>query len=310
MIVSACIVVAVIGVSVGAFLFGSMLIDIILPVVGAGLPATVAMAGILLSTDRRRRELNEVVAVNKARAREAREIQFAMLPSPEALARLPDNVDIAPFLAPAQDVGGDFYDAFMLDERRLCFSVGDVAGKSISAALFMAVTKALSKSVILRGGTDLKQIASELGREVERENPDEMFVTMLIGLLDLETGEVQLCNAGHENPIVMRSRGDIELFDMQGGPPFCVLEGFDYPVETLKLDPGDTLVLVTDGITEAWSPEGELFGRERLIKTLSGLMDSAQAETLVRKLVDTVRGFEGDREPVDDLTVLVIRYQS
>lgn len=308
-VVSAGVALAVIAVSAYAFLQGRMLIDVVLPLLGAGLPATVAMAGILLSTDRRRRELNSILAANQVRAEEARHIQFAMLPSPESLALMPQGVEIAPFLAPAQDVGGDFYDAFMLDGSRVCFSIGDVAGKSISAALFMAVAKALSKSVVLRGETDLKSIANEVSREVARENPDEMFVTMLLGILDLDTGTAQLCNAGHENPVIVRAGGEVELVAMEGGPPFCVMDEFDYPVETVTLGPGDVLFLVTDGVTEAWSAQGELFGRDRLVRCLADIGDdTGNLETMVRRLVDTVREFEGAREPEDDLTVMALRF--
>lgn len=308
-VISVVLAGAIVMLSILAFTQANWLIDIVLPAVGAGLPATVTMAGILLSTDHRRRELRDIVRVDRARAEEARQIQFAMLPAQEDLARLPAAVDVAPFLAPAQDVGGDFYDASMLDEQRLYFAIGDVAGKSISAALFMAVAKALSKSVVLRPHLDFQSMVNEISREVSRENPDEMFVTVLLGIMDLETGRTDLCNAGHENPIIIRNSGKVEAFAMDGGPPFCVLDGFEYPIETLTLAPGDTLVMVTDGVTEAWSPEEELFGRERLLSTLAGFKHQGSSETLVRRLVDAVRAHEGDREPVDDLTVMALAYR-
>ena len=298
----------VIALSVAGFAFARLLPDILIPAVGAGIPATVAMAGLLLATERRRQVLREERNLRRDRAREAGHIQSSMLPTAESLAALPASVDVSPFLKPAQEVGGDFYDVFLLDDNRLFFSIGDVAGKSISAALFMAVAKALSKSVVLRSQEPFGSVVQEISREIARENPDEGFVTALLGILDLRSGEVTLCNAGHDNPIVLHNDGTTEAFDMEGGPPFCVLEDYDYPVETLTLAPGELLVLITDGVTEAWSPGRELFGRERLMEFLSAQEAGAGTSSLVQSLVDEVGMFEAGQEPVDDLTVMAIRY--
>ena len=299
----------VIAVCVLAFDQGRMVLDVTLPLMGAGIPATIVMSGILLSTERRRRELRSIVLVEEARAEEAQKIQFAMLPTAESLKVLPDGVDVWPVLEPAQSVGGDFYDAFMLDDSRLYFTVGDVTGKGVSAALFMSVVKALSKSLILRDGGELDRAVVDISREISRDNPDEMFATAVLGVMDVKTGEVAMCNAGHENPFILRSDGTSQLWDMDGGPPFCVMDDFPYPVERMRLEAGEALVIITDGVSEAWSPDDELFGRERVLDAFAKLPSSARSEEIVDRLSKAVRAFEDKRQPVDDLTIMAIGYR-
>ncbi len=308
-IVSLVAAIFVVSFSVGAFAFSSLVLDATLPLMGAGIPATIVMAGILLSTERRRRELRSIVQVEEARAEEAQKIQFAMLPTADSLRALPAGVDVWPVLEPAQSVGGDFYDAFMLDDTRLYFTVGDVTGKGVSAALFMSVVKALSKSLILRDGGALDRAVVDISREVSRDNPDEMFATALLGVMDVTSGHVAMCNAGHENPIIVRKDGTAELWSMDGGPPFCVMDDFPYPVETMRLEPGEALVIITDGVSEAWSPKDELFGRERVLDVFAKLPSSAPSEEIVNRLTKAVRVFENKREPVDDLTIMAIGYR-
>ncbi len=303
---TACIVLASCGL---AFVYGRLVLDATLPLMGAGIPATLNMAGILLSTERRRRELRVIVAAEETRAEEASKIQLAMLPTAGSLRALPSPVDVWPVLEPAQSVGGDFYDAFMLDERRLYFTVGDVTGKGVSAALFMSVVKALSKSLMLRDSGEFETVIADISREVSRDNPEEMFATALLGIMDVETGRIIMCNAGHENPIVLRRDGTAELWEMEGGPPFCVLDGYPYPAEELVLGAGDALIIVTDGVSEAWSQDGELFGRERMTEALDGLSSQVNSQQLAQAIVNTVRSYEAGREPVDDLTVLAIGYR-
>lgn len=308
-VVSLVAAIFVVSFSVGAFAFSSLVVDATLPLIGAGIPATIVMSGIMLATDRRRRELRGIVLTEEARAEEARKIQFAMLPTAQSLRRLPQSIDVWPVLEPAQWVGGDFYDAFMLDGKRLYFTLGDVTGKGVSAALFMSVVKALSKSLILRDDGELDRAIVDISREVARDNPEEMFATAVLGVINVETGHVAMCNAGHENPVVIRKDGSADLWQMDGGPPFCVLDEFEYPVETMTLQPGEALVVVTDGVSEAWSTDDELFGRERMLDAFTGVSASESSEEIVSRIVTAVRCFEQGRQPVDDLTVMAIRYR-
>ena len=242
----------------------------------------------------------------------ARRIQMGMVPNAASLTALDPRAEIGAVLRPAKSVGGDFYDALMLGPDRLLFVVGDVTGKGVPAALYMALSKALSKSVLSRSvadaqASDLGIAVSALNRELMAEADDEMGVTMLIGVLDCTTGEVAFVNAGHENPLVVRADGTVETLPLRGGPPFCVVD-FPYPEERAQLAPADTLVLITDGATEAQDASQALLGLEGVIAALRGEGEMPAIERAT-DLADRIRGFEGDTEPSDDLTILVIRYR-
>lgn len=241
----------------------------------------------------------------------ARRIQMGMVPGPERLAGLDPRAEIGAVLRPAKSVGGDFYDALMLGPDRLLFVVGDVTGKGVPAALYMALSKALSKSVLSRSvgdaaGGDLGEAMAALNRDLMAEADDEMGVTMLVGVLDCATGEVAFVNAGHENPLVVRADGTVETLPLRGGPPFCVVD-FPYLEERATLRPADTLVLITDGATEAQDASQALLGLEGVIAALRGEGEMPAIERAT-DLADRIRGFEGDTEPSDDLTILVIRF--
>jgi serine phosphatase RsbU (regulator of sigma subunit)/CHASE2 domain-containing sensor protein len=242
----------------------------------------------------------------------ARRIQQGMVPNAASLTALDPRVEIGAVLRPAKSVGGDFYDALMLGCDRLLFVVGDVTGKGVPAALYMALSKALSKSVLSRSagdtaGGDLGQAVAALNRDLMAEADDEMGVTMLVGVLDCASGEVAFVSAGHENPLVVRTDGAVETLALRGGPPFCVVD-FPYPEERARLAPGDTLVLITDGATEAQDASQALLGLEGVIAALRGEGEMPAAER-AGDLADRIRGFEGDTEPSDDLTILVIQYR-
>lgn len=301
----------VVVVSLGAFVGGRVLFDLVTPFLGGGGTALGCLGALLVETDRHRRDLRETLAL--ARVREAKidgelaaakDIQLGMLPDTTTLTSLPRHVALRAFLEPARSIGGDLYDAFMLDDRRLYFMVGDVTGKGVPASLFMALAKALSKSVVLREGNDLEAAVMAANAEISRENTAEFFVTALFGVLDTSTGVVELCNAGHDNPLILRVDGTIEVFEMDGGPPLCVFEEFPYPVESITLAPGETLVIITDGVTEAKAPDEDLFGRERLLTVLG----AGRPEAVIDNLVAAVRGFEAGAEPTDDLTVMTIGF--
>jgi adenylate cyclase len=298
--------------SFGAFAGGGFLVDLVTPLVGGGGTALGCLTALLVETDRHRRDLRASLEEERVRAAKtagelaaAKDIQLGMLPSAESLSKLPGQVRLRAFLEPARGIGGDLFDAFMLDERRLYFMVGDVTGKGVPASLFMALAKALSKSVLLREGAELEQAVMLANEEISRQNTAEFFVTALLGVLDIETGRVELCNAGHENPLVVGSDGSIEVFEMDGGPPLCAFEDFPYPIEPITLAPGQTLVIITDGVTEAQSPDGGLFGRDNLIEVLT----REPSGEIIDDLVSTVRRFEAGAEATDDLTIMTIGYK-
>jgi adenylate cyclase len=237
----------------------------------------------------------------------ARAIQINSLPSAEKLFAAERRFAVAALLEPAREVGGDLYDFFMLDAHHLFFVIGDVSGKGVPASLFMAVTKALAKSAARRGEPQLAEIIATANREIGAENPESFFVTAIAGIFDADNGRLILCNAGHDAPLCRRADGRIEPLAAASGPPLCVLDGFPYASEEHSLAPGDTLLLFTDGLTEANDDAGELFGSARITAALDALPAGCDAEAVVAAMREGLRSFVGAAEPSDDLTLLVLQ---
>ncbi|HEV8406349.1 MAG TPA: PP2C family protein-serine/threonine phosphatase, partial [Sphingomicrobium sp.] len=185
------------------------------------------------------------------------------------------------------------------------FLVGDVTGKGVPAALFMAMSKALTSFVLNRENADLGTAVASVNEELLRGGSEALSVTMIIGIIDLETGKVLIVCAGHEDPITLSSDGVVQSHRLEGGPPLGLVD-YPYPVEELTLSPGDVLLLVTDGITEAQDGSSALYGRTRLLEEAARLPRSASA--LCEGLRDSVRAFEGGIESTDDLTIMVLCY--
>ena len=238
----------------------------------------------------------------------ARSIQLGMVPGPDRLSKLDERVEISGQLDPARSVGGDFYDASKIEDDQLLLVIGDVTGKGIPAALYMALSKGLAKSVLTRKGGGLAEAVTALNHELLRDADESMGVTMLIVILDCTSGELAMVNAGHENPIIRKANGEAHSVAMKGGPPFCVCD-FPYQEESTRLEPGDTLVLITDGVTEAENARGEFFGVSGAIAALTKTAGET-AEKTATNLSVRVRMFEGETEPSDDLTVLVARLKT
>lgn len=237
----------------------------------------------------------------------ARQLQMTMVPSPARLANLGTRTEIGAVLEPAKSVGGDFYDAMELENNRLAFLVGDVSGKGLRAALFMALSKSVSKNNLLRSSGDLAHAIRAVNDELMAEEDQEMDLTMLVGVIDCATGEVQLVNAGHENPMIVHEDGCVEVFGMVGGLRLRTIEGFPYAVESLQLRAGDTLVIITDGATDASSADEERYGLDRVIEALKE-GGHTSASDRARNLAEKVRMFERGTDPADDLTILALRY--
>lgn len=299
------------GASYAAFLQG-FLIDPV-AVVAPGAVSAAVMIGLLFVEGRRvqarlRAALDdERLSAAKAAGElaAASEIQTGMLLPREALRQVSDAVEIDAILQPARSVGGDLYDAFKVDADRLCFLVGDVTGKGVPASLFMALSKALSRSLLMRPQIALDAAIDGINEELSRDNGQMMAVSLLVGVLDLRDGTLELCSAGHENPLVIGADGAARELALEGGPALCVVEGFPYPVERFRLEPGETLVAFTDGVTEAQDPGGDLFGRARTLAVLRG--PQAPLADLIDRIVAAVRVFEAGAEASDDLTVLAVR---
>ncbi len=238
----------------------------------------------------------------------ARRIQIGILPRSDAAFAGERRFEISASMEPAREVGGDLYDFFMLDRDRLFFIVGDVSGKGLPASIFMAVSKALCKSVALRRGERIGNLLRDTGEEIGRENPESLFVTVFAGVLDAGTGSVEYCGAGHEPPFAISNDGVVSRFGPSNGPPLCVLEGFPYEGSVHRMEPGGALCLVSDGVTEAMNSAGELYGAARLRACIERARTAGSARELVEIIRNDVAAFVAGAEPADDITLLVLRW--
>ncbi len=313
----AALVVCLLAFGFALYYWLQMLLDVALPVAACNLLFGVMLTGTLTEADRQRRALRQALASEReAAARAAGEmlaaqrIQTGMLPPPSASFYHDARFSLQALIEPAKSVGGDVYDFFKLDNDRIFFMVGDVAGKGLPASIFMAVSKALYKSAALRTqpGTDIGEVMRTANIEIARDNPETLFVTVFAGILDLNSGELNWCNAGHDAPICVRpDQGNPTRLEGDSGPPLCVIEGYAYRPERHRLTPGEALCLFTDGVTEAMNAGNELYGRERLNRVLEASA-GASTDQLVDAIRNDVRAFVLDTEPSDDLTILVLRW--
>ena len=301
----------------GAFATRRWLIDAASPSLGLLVLYGVLLVLTLNEVTRQRRVLQRQVQAQRLRSarlegelQAAQRVQAATLPSAGDFAA-DRRIELHAALEPAREVGGDLYDFFMLDARRLFVLIGDVAGKGLSASIFMAVSKALYKSAMLRmPDAEIGAIMAEANAEISRDNPQLLFVTVFAAILDLDRGIMSYCNAGHDNPWRLHPSypGLVRITDGDG-PPLGALAGFAYRGAQCQLLPGELLCLTTDGVTDAQSRQGERFGQERVAALLLELQQrSAGAREAVETLRARVEAFAGKGEPADDLTVLALRW--
>ncbi|MEE9576592.1 MAG: PAS domain-containing protein [Gemmatimonadota bacterium] len=235
-----------------------------------------------------------------------REIQMGMLPlifPPYPRRR---EFEVFALLEPAREVGGDFYDFFLLDDDHFCMCVGDVSGKGVPAALFMAVTKTLIKS---RASNDYSpaSILTHVNSEISRSNDASMFVTIFLGILNLNSGELLYSNAGHNPPYIRRAHGELIRLDARHGPVIGAVEDMVYGQDEVILTGGDLFFAYTDGVTEAMNEEQRLYDESRLVELLSSC-DSNDAEAVVRDTLEGIRSFQGGATQADDITILATTY--
>ncbi|MBQ6560222.1 MAG: SpoIIE family protein phosphatase [Erysipelotrichaceae bacterium] len=237
----------------------------------------------------------------------ARRLQGSMLP--HEFPPFPDRheFDLYAVMDPAREVGGDFYDFFLIDEDHLCLVMADVSGKGIPASLFMMVSKVILKSYAT-AGQSVSQILTKANNTLCSNNRLDMFVTIWIGILEISTGKLIAANAGHEYPAIMRLGEKYELFKDKHGLVVGSMENMKYQEYELQLQPGDKLFVYTDGLPEATDPQMQMFGTERMIDALNSDLNADPEQTmhLVRKAVDV---FTKGAEQFDDLTMLCLEYK-
>jgi serine phosphatase RsbU (regulator of sigma subunit) len=300
-----------------AFRTQRLLFDAASPAAGLILLFGVLLVLTLTEATRQKRALERLVQLQREQSARiageleaARRIQTATLPRSDLL-QGDGRIDIAAIMVPARETGGDLYDFFRLDGRRLFFLVGDVAGKGLSASIFMAVSKALYKSATLRAnGADVGELMAVANAEVSRDNQEMLFVTAFAGILDLDTGELAYCNAGHDNPyLIDPADATVRRIDDGDGPPLCAMSDFEYRGGRLAMRPGELLCVITDGVSEAQDPAGALYGGARVAAMLSRLGGgAATARGVVDALQADVDAFAAGAEPADDLTILALRW--
>ena len=257
--------------------------------------------------------MNELVSVTAEKERIGAElslannIQTAMLPHIFPAFPNRSDFDIYASMDPAKEVGGDFYDYFLIDNDHLGIIIADVSGKGIPAALFMMASKIILQSVAMMGSSPA-QILSKTNEALCSNNEAEMFVTVWIGILELSTGKLTAANAGHEYPAIMSSDGKFELYKDKHGFVLGGMEGLNFKEYEIQLEPGSKIFVYTDGVPEATNANNELFGTDRMIEALNSNTNASPYDTLknIRAAVDL---FVEEAEQFDDLTMLCLEYK-
>ncbi len=209
------------------------------------------------------------------------------------------------WMTPAKEVGGDFYDFFPV-ENGLGLVIADVSGKGVPAAFFMLVARTLLKGTAV-GMNDPVKIMKEVNRLVEKENEQSMFVTVFFTDFNPDTGELRFANAGHNLPVILRANGELEQIDCEAGIVLGIMDPWDFPGGSVTLNPGDAILLYTDGVTEAMDEEENEFGDAELLEVM-GECVGMSATQLTRHVVKAVQEHAGSAEQSDDITCLAVRY--
>ena len=310
------IALAIVGASFGLelllFRFAGFLFDSTFPVL-----TLVAALGVMLVASLRASQA-ELVREREATQRiegelsAAQAIQMGLLP--RRFPAFPDRpeIDVYARIEPARMVGGDLYDYLLIGGgSRLFFLIADVSGKGIPAALLMAVTKEVVRDAVLTFEPALDRILTEANRKLaaasaELQNEGGVFVTAFAGILDLRSREVDYASAGHDSPFILGGSAGLRQLRTEGGPPLGAVDEFRYPVDHGRVEPGEVLLLFTDGVTEAENVEHTLYSSERLAKILA-TAQVFDARRVVTAVIDDVSRFIGGAEQADDITLLAVR---
>ena len=236
----------------------------------------------------------------------AAQIQSSMLPSIFPAFPERKEFDIYATMNPAKEVGGDFYDFFMVDDKHLAIVMADVSGKGVPAALFMVIGKILIKDRT-QPEKDLGAVFTEVNNLLCESNSNEMFITAFEGVLNLETGELRFVNAGHEIPFICKKNGTFEPYKIRAGFVLAGMEGIQYRAGSMQLEPGDRIFQYTDGVPEATNQDNELYGMERLTNILSKNASASPMELLPAIKAD-IDVFVGEAPQFDDITMLCLEY--
>jgi len=236
----------------------------------------------------------------------AAEIQQAILP--RIFPPFPENeeqIDLAALMTPAKDVGGDFYDFFRIDADHIGMVMADVSGKGVPAAIFMAVSRTLIRTVALQGEAPNKCL-TQSNDLLSQESVDQMFVTVFYAIYNIKTGELSYCNGGHNAPYIVRANGQVEQLPQSTNCIVGVVSGVTFSGDAARLMPGDTLVMYTDGVNEAFNTAYEEYGDARMEQTL-GTLAGKSCDELIKGQLESVRAFAGGAPQSDDITLMALK---
>ena len=234
----------------------------------------------------------------------ARELQGGLLPKIFPTREEAPGIELFARLDPAKEVSGDLYDFFPMENGKMCFVVGDVSGKGIAAGIFMAVTRTLIRATAVAGRSPL-EILTKVNAQLAKENQASLFVTMILGIVDTQTGRMVYGQGGHNPPIRVPLKGK-PTYEPPGGMPLGVFDDAKFGERELVLEKGETLLVYTDGVTEAMNLAKDLFGEDRLERAVEGGA-VLSAEKLTERVVERVEEFVGEAERSDDITMLAIQ---
>lgn len=302
------------------FRFAGWLVDGVYPAIGVLVTFGAMLNGNLRAAQVARHQLAvDLEQERQLRARidgelaAARAIQMGLLPHTYPAFPSRRDVDLYARIEPARDVGGDLFDYLMIDDTRLFFMIGDVSGKGIPAALFMAMSKEIVRDAAARHGQALDQLLGEANTKIAaasnsmaEEAGKLMFVTAFAAILDLSSGELVCASAGHDAPFILQHGREPHRIALQHNPPLGAIEDFPYPLERALLEPGAMLVLYTDGVTEAQDRTGSFYSADRLAGVL-GAVPGHDTRSVVDAVFGDVHSFVGGAEPADDVTMLAVR---
>ncbi len=238
----------------------------------------------------------------------AKDIQAAQLPS--ASSAFPDRKDFEIYASmnPAKEVGGDFYDFFLVDDDHLAMVIADVSGKGIPASLFMMISKILIKNRLIAGDSPSAALEKVNNQLIETNNiKPKQFVTVWLAVLELSSGKGKAANAGHEHPVLKRADGTYKLVEYRHSPPVSLIKGLRFREHDFEMKPGDKLFVYTDGVAEAMNSERELFGTDRLLSVLNS-DQKASPQQMLENVINGIDAFVGDAEQFDDITMLGFAY--
>lgn len=240
----------------------------------------------------------------KAELDVASQIQLSALPSKFPAFPKRHDFDIYASMKPAKEVGGDFYDFFLVDDDHLAVLIADVSGKGVPAALFMMSGRAVIHNQAMLG-IEPGEIFRNANNQLVQNNKNGMFITAFFGIINLKNGEFRYCNAGHNMPYLCNAQGEVREISMNPGFVLAGLKNFKYQTAEMVLEPGERLVLYTDGVTEAINPKVEMYTEERLIHVLQDSAGAAVKE-IVERINHSVETFADTAEQFDDITILVV----